>query len=212
MDCERFMAELPGLFDDFPISERPNGRRFDDIIATVPNLSTENTLALLNTAARMLGGGESYVEVGSYAGASLIGAMRENDGKEFVAIDRFEWASRGRLQANLKRFGSKGATIISGDAFEVLESSSPGRGQIGVLFWDADHTHEGQLRGLRSIERHLAPEALLICDNADQAGVKGAIDEWLGEQPRARLVLELGGRKRGQPWWHDGIRVMRWGD
>jgi predicted O-methyltransferase YrrM len=204
------MAALAELFGDFPNSERPSGRRFDDIVAAVPNLSTENTLALLNAAASVLASGETYVEVGSYMGASLIGAMRGNQDKDFVAIDRFEWASRERFDANLERFEATAATIIEGDAFEVLESTLLEGRQVGAFFWDADHTHAGQLRGLRDIEQRLAPGALLICDNADRPEVSRAIDDWLLEQPRARLVLELGGRTRGQPWWHDGIRVLRW--
>ena len=90
MDVDGFLAMLPGLFDDFPNSERPVGRHFDDIIATVPNLSTENNLAMLNLAASLLPPAESYLEVGSFLGASLIGAMRGNEDKDFVAIDRFD--------------------------------------------------------------------------------------------------------------------------
>src|ERR1700728_3560393 len=118
MDIERFMAELPELYDDFPNSDRPSRQRFEDIIAVVPNLSTENNLAMLNLAARLLPSTESYVEVGSYFGASLIGAMRGNEDKEFVAIDQFDSTSepfggsrrpqvtRKGFDANLERFGS----------------------------------------------------------------------------------------------------------
>jgi predicted O-methyltransferase YrrM len=221
MDADGFLAALPGLFDDFPNSECPRGRRFDDIIAAVPNLSTENNLALLNLAASSLPSAESYVEVGSFLGASLIGAMRGNEDKDFVAIDRFEsttqpftssgsQVSREAFDANLNRFGVTGATIIEGDAFEVLESAQLEGLKVGVFFWDADHTHEGQLRGLRDIQPRLAPGAVLIIDNADRPDVTAAVDEWLLEQPRARLALELGGQRRGQPWWHDGIRILRW--
>ena len=210
MDADQFMAELPARFDDFPNSLTPSGRRFDDVLAAVPNLSTENVLALLNLAASLLAPAESYVEVGSYAGASLIGAMRGNEAKDFVAIDRFGWIDRETVDANLGRFGSTGATIAEGDAFEMLESTLLDDRQVGVLFWDADHTHAGQLRGLRAAERHLAPGALVICDNADGAGVSEAIDEWLRESSRAQLVLDLGGGTRGQPWWHDGIKAVCW--
>jgi predicted O-methyltransferase YrrM len=210
MDANRFIAELPQRFDDFPLSDRPRGQRYDDIIAGVTNLSTENALALLGCAASLLARDEIYLEVGSYMGASLIGAMRNNADGTFVAIDDFGWATRRQLDANLARFGSTAATIIDGDAFEVLESDLLEGRRIGVLFWDADHSHAGQLRGLRDVEARLAPDALVICDNADQPSVRGAIDDWLAEQPRAQLVLDIGGRKRGQPWWHDGVRVMRW--
>jgi len=206
------MAALAGLFDDFPESHRPSSPRFDDVIAAVPNLSTANTLALLNAAASVLASGETYVEVGSYMGASLIGAMRGNEDKDFVAIDRFEWASREQFDANLERFEAAGATIIEGDAFEALESTLLQGRRVGAVFWDADHTHAGQLRGLRDVEQRLVPGALIICDNADRPDVTGAIDDWLLEQPRARLVLEIGGRTRGQPWWHDGIRVLSWSE
>jgi hypothetical protein len=160
MDANGFLAALPGLFDDFPNSERPRANRFDDVIATVPNLSTENNLAILNLAASFLPPGESYVEVGSFLGASLIGAMRGNEDKDFVAIDRFEstaqpfsssgsLVSRTAFEANLNRFGATGATVIAGDAFEVLESAQLDGLKVGVFFWDADHTHEGQLRARR---------------------------------------------------------------
>ena len=210
MDSARFLDELSALFDDFPNSDRPRGARFDDIVAGVENLSTENNLALLNCAARLLGPGESYVEVGSYMGASLIGAMRGNDDKEFVAIDAFEWTSRERFDANLERFGTRGATVLAGDAFEILESAALDGREIGVMFWDADHSRDGQLRGLRDVESRLAEGGLVIVDNADGPAVGGAIEDWLAEQPRARSLLDLPGRTRGMPWWHDGIRVLRW--
>jgi len=143
MDSGRFLAELSESFDDFPNSPRPSGARFDDIIDSVENLSTENALVLLNCAARNLAPGESYVEVGSYMGASLIGAMRLNDDKDFVAIDAFGWDNREGFDANLARFGSTAATVIEGDAFEVLESGLLDGRQVGVLFWDADTRAKG---------------------------------------------------------------------
>ena len=85
-----FVAELPELWEDFPDSPAPKGRRFDDVIEGIPNLAEENVLALLNLAASLLAPGESYVEVGSYYGASLIGAgMRSHPGvtaKFFAAL------------------------------------------------------------------------------------------------------------------------------
>ena len=210
MDPRRFASELPGRFADFPNSRRPGGVRFDDVIAGVENLSTENNLALLNLAAALLEPGEAYVEVGCYAGASLIGAMRGNEGRDFVAIDDFAWVGRERVEANLERFGASGASIIAGDAFEVLESDALDGRAVGVLFWDADHSHDGQLRGLRLIEPRLARKALVIVDNADGAAVRRAVEDWLREQPRASPLLEIAGRTHGAPWWHDGVRVLAW--
>ena len=220
MDIERFAAELPALFEDFPRSSQPKGARFDDVIAGVPNLAEENVLALLNLAASLLAPGESYVEVGSYYGASLIGAMRNNEG-DFVAIDRFEFgplevkgvnlpaASREGLEAKLRGFGAD-ATILEGDAFEVLEGGGLGDRRVGVYYYDGAHDYDSQVRGLRAVEPWLAPEALLVVDDHDWDDVGRATRDYLAEEPRARLLFEIRGHERDHPQWWDGVAVLGW--
>jgi protein O-GlcNAc transferase len=252
MDVDRFAAALPELFDDLPRSEHPRGRRFDDVIEAIPNLAEENVLALLNLAASLLGPGESYVEVGTYYGASLIGAMRDNQG-DFVAIDRFSFgamevagrrlpaASREGLEANLRRFGAdcsvagqspparrtgegcsvagpspptrrtgRRATILEGDAFELLEGGALGDRRVGVYYYDGPHDYESQVRGLRAVEPWLAGEALLVVDDHDWEEVARATRDYLAEQPRTRTLFEIGGRSKGQPQWWAGVAVLGW--
>ena len=221
MDIERFAAGLPELFDELPGSAHPRGRRFDDVIAGVPNLAEENVLALLNLAASLLRPGESYVEVGTYYGASLIGAMRGNAG-DFVGIDRFSFeehevkgrklpaASRAGLERSLARFRAGGATILEGDAFEVIEGGSLGDRRVGVYYFDGPHDYDSQVRGLRAIEPWLADEALLVVDDHDWEQVTRATRDYLAGQPRARLVLEIPGESKGHPQWWEGMAVLGW--
>lgn len=89
MHWERFLEELPKLFEDYPRSEHPRDRRLQPVAENVENLARENNLALLNLAASCLGDGEAYVEIGVFHGASLIASMLGNDGKPFVGIDSF---------------------------------------------------------------------------------------------------------------------------
>jgi predicted O-methyltransferase YrrM len=221
VDVERFAAELPALFDDFPRSSQPHGRRFDDIVAGIPNLAAENVLALLNLAASLLRPGESYVEVGSYYGASVIGAARGNSG-DFVAIDAFTFgehdvrgkhlpaASRSGLEQNLRRFGVEGVTILEGDAFEVLEGDALGDRRVGVYYWDGPHGYDDQLRGLRAIEPWLADEALIVIDDEDWDDVSRATRDYLAGEPRARHMFEIAGEDGGQLQWWDGVAVLGW--
>ena len=221
MDVERFATELPALFEDFPRSEHPRGRQFDDVIAGVPNLAEENVLALLNLAAGLLGPGESYVEVGTYYGASLIGAMRGNAG-EFVAIDRFSFsamsvkgrelpaASRAGLEETLRRFGAEGATILEGDAFELLEGGALGDRRVGLYYYDGPHGYEEQVRGLRAVEPWLAEEALLVVDDHDWEQVGRATRDYLDVQPRARMLFDIPGADNGHPQWWEGVAVLAW--
>ena len=222
MDPEKFAQELPRLFEDFPRSEHPSRLRFDDVVSGVPNLAQENNLALVNLAASLLEPGESYVEAGTYMGASLIAAMRGNEGKDFVAIDSFGFgplevkgrslpkAGRKALEANLARFGAEGATILEGDVFELLRGGAPEGRTVGVWYYDAAHDHESQLDALRLIEPWLAERALVVVDDSDWEDVARATREYLASQPKARLLLEIQGADHGQPWWWEGVQALGW--
>ena len=101
MNADRFLEELPRLFEDFPASEHPDHRRFAPIADDVENLARENNLALLNVAAACLEGDEVYVEVGVFHGASLIAAMLGNEDKRFVGIRQL------RVSRRVDRKGSR---------------------------------------------------------------------------------------------------------
>lgn len=207
MDVERFEQELPRLFERFPESPLPRDRRFEEVLEAVPGLARENNLALLNLAAGLLGPGESYVEVGSYRGTSLVAAMLGNDG-EFVAIDDFSFdeATQAGLESSLERFGLEGATILAGDAFELLEKDALEGRSVGVYYYDAAHDYESQLRGLQLAEPYLARDALLVIDDSDWDEVRQATADYLNGQPNAELILDIPGNGG---WW-EGMQVLAW--
>jgi len=212
VDADRFLSELPTLFDDFPRSEHPRDRRFQPVIEGVENLARENNLALVNLAATCLGPGEAYVEVGTFHGASLIAAMLGNEDKRIVGIDGFTFreASLEKVRANVARFGHRDPEIIVGDAFELVPGGVLGDTSVGVWYYDADHSFEAQLEGLRIAEPHLVPGALMIVDDTDWEDVDRAMDAYLSEQPRARRVLTIEGNTRGAPQWWEGMQVLVW--
>jgi predicted O-methyltransferase YrrM len=212
MDVDRFLRELAERFDDFPRSELPRDVRFAEILDAVPGLARANNLALLNAAASCLEPGESYVEVGTYHGTSLIAAMLDNDA-EFVAIDNWSLGdgSREQLDRNLARFGFAGrADIIEGDAFETLRSGRLAGRKIGVYYYDNGHEYEQQLDGMRLIEPYLLSPALVIVDDTDWERVEQAVEDYLAQQTRATELLRLEGKERGAPHWWEGMRVLRW--
>jgi predicted O-methyltransferase YrrM len=212
LDPDRFLTELPRLFDDYPQSEHPRDRRFQPIADEVENLARENNLALLNLAASCLGQDEAYVEVGVYHGASLIAAMLGNEDKRFVGIDalRFSGTSLDKIEANLARFGLDVPEIVVGDAFELVPAGALGDTRIGVWYYDAAHTFEAQVEGLRIAEPHLVSGALMIVDDTDWEDVDRALDAYLADQPRARKVLTIDGKSRGAPQWWEGMQVLVW--
>ncbi len=183
----------------------------------------ENNLALVNLAVSLLGPGESYVEAGTYMGASLIAAARGNDHADLVAIDNFRFgpmsyegrslpaASRPALEANLERFGVRGATILEGDALDVLRGDALAGRSVGVFYYDACHDYEPQLEALRLVEPYLAEPALVIVDDSDWPKVRDAIRDYLAGQPRASRLVEVAGADHGQPQWWSGMVALAWG-
>jgi predicted O-methyltransferase YrrM len=212
VNWERFLEELPKLFDDYPGSEHPRDRRFQSIAEDVENLACENNLALLNLAASCLGVGEAYVEIGVFHGASLISSMLGNDGKRFVGVDSFGFrdASLEKVAANLARYGLEVPEIVVGDAFELVPGGALGDTKVGVWYYDAAHSFEAQVEGLRIAEPVLVPGALIIVDDTDWDDVERAMDAYLAEQPRARRVLAIEGKSRGAPQWWEGMQALVW--
>jgi protein O-GlcNAc transferase len=211
MNTKAFLRALPTSWSDFPRSELPLDGRFAEILEQVPGLTKPNNLALLHLAAGHLAPGESYVEVGSFRGTSLIAAMLDNNG-DFVAIDDFSMrdASRAQLETNVARFGLTGAKIVQGDAFEILRSDALKDRSVGVYYYDAAHTYEQQLDGLLLAEPHLADEALLIVDDTDWDFVGRAVADYLQMQPKAESLIEIGGKDAGAPAWWEGVHVLGW--
>jgi predicted O-methyltransferase YrrM len=209
---ERFLEELPELFEDFPRSEHPLDRRLRSVADEVPNLARENNLALLNLAASCLGPDEAYVEVGVYHGASLIAAMLGNEGSRFVGIDsfRFDGTSPEKIEANVLRYGLDLPELITGDVFELVPRGALGDIRIGVWYYDAAHSFEAHVEGLRIAEPYLVSGALLIVDDTDWEDVARALDAYLVDQPRARRVLTIDGKDRGAPHWWEGMQVLVW--
>jgi hypothetical protein len=210
LDVERFLRELPGLFDDYPRSEHPRDRRFRRVLDEVPGLATENCLALLNLATACLEPGEAYVEAGSFRGTSLVAAGLGNS-VPLVGIDRFsmEGSDRMTLEANLDHFGVA-ARIVEGEVRDMLRSGAVEGLRIGVFYYDAEHTRETFLETLRLVEPLLASSASIVVDDSDWERVSGPVDEYLAGQPRARLVLELKGAEHGAPQWWEGVQVIAW--
>lgn len=211
MDAKRFEHELRQAFDDFPRSELPREPFYAELLEAVGGLAQPNNLALLAAATSCLGEGESYVEIGSFKGASMIAAAYDK-AADVVGIDDFSMGegSRERLEENLRRFGCEGATILEGDAFALLRGGSLEGRRVGVYYYDGAHGYEDQLEGLRLVQPFLAERALLIVDDTDWEQVERAVDDYLAGQAQARELLRLDGKDKGQSWWWEGMRVLAW--
>jgi predicted O-methyltransferase YrrM len=213
MDLEAFQAGLAGLFDGDLRADHPTDRRFRDLLADVPGMATEHKLALLNLAAAHLGPGEAYLEVGSFKGLSLIGAMLGNAGRRFYAIENFlefnpDGRARAELEANLGRWVEPGrARVLEGDCFDLLRTGAGLEEPVGVYFYDGAHGRLPHYLALGVAERWLADRALVVIDDASWPIVARATDRYVAAHPGYRLLFDLAAEHEEDPRWWNGVRV-----
>jgi predicted O-methyltransferase YrrM len=139
--------------------------------------------------------------------------MLDNEGKSFVGIDSFGFrdASLEKVEANLADFGIEPPRILVGDVFDLVRGGALDGTKIGAWYYDAAHSYDAQLEGLRIAEPLLVPGALVVVDDTDWEQVERAIDDYLASQPRARRILAIDGSTRGAPHWWEGMQVLAWG-
>src|SRR6266508_2893505 len=214
MDLDAFAAKLSDLFAGDPLAGRPVDRRFGAVVDDVPGMATESKLALLNLAAAHLGEGEAYLEVGSFKGLSLIGAMLDNPGRRFYAVESFlEFNLDGRalreeLLGNLRRWVDLDQLeLLEGDCFELLRRPGVLREPVGVYFYDGAHGRLPHYLALALAEPWLAGRALVVVDDASWPMVARATDRYLRAHPGYRLLFDLAAEREEDPRWWNGLRV-----
>jgi predicted O-methyltransferase YrrM len=213
MDLEAFQAKLAGLFGGDLRADHPVGRRFRDVVADVPGMATEHKLALLNLAAAHLGPGEAYLEVGSFKGLSLIGAMLGNPDRRFYAIENFlefnpDGTARAELEANLARWAGPGRVrVLEGDCFDLLRRGEGPEEPVGVYFYDGAHGRLPHYLALGVAEPWLADRALVVIDDASWPIVARATDRYVAAHPGYRLLFDLAADHEEDPRWWNGVRV-----
>ena len=137
--------------------------------------------------------------------------MLGNEDKRFVGIDSFEF--RERRSRRWRRIRALRARR-SGDHRRRRVRARSGRSAretaVGVWYYDAAHSFEAQLEGLRIAEPLLVPGALVIVDDTDWDDVDRAMDAYVAAQARARRVLTIEGNVAACPEWWEGMQVLEW--
>jgi predicted O-methyltransferase YrrM len=214
MRLDAFRTELPAAFGGDLSAPHPLDRRFRKVVDDVPGMATESKLALLNLAAACLEPGEAYLEVGSFKGLSLIGAMLDNDAASFYAVENFlefnldAGATRSELLANLERWVDRDRLeLMEGDCFRLLRRDGALRDPIGVYFYDGAHGRLPHYLALAVAERWLADRALVVVDDASWPMVAGATARYLARHPGYQLLFDLPAEREEDPRWWNGLRV-----
>jgi predicted O-methyltransferase YrrM len=214
MRLDAFRSELPRAFGGDLQAPHPLDRRFREVVEDVPGMATESKLALLNLAAACLEPGEAYLEVGSFKGLSLIGAMLGNQHGGFYAVENFlefnldAGATRAELLGNLDRWvDRRRLRLLEGDCFRLLQHERALEAPVGVYFYDGAHGRLPHYLALGVAERWLADQALVVVDDASWPMVARATGRYLARHAGYELLFDLPAEREEDPRWWNGLRV-----
>ncbi len=166
----------------------------------------------INFACRFLEDRDVYLEIGTYAGFSLLSAAYES-GKQFYGIDNFSqnFAIPGkvvdRLTQNIDKYPG-GYTIVDGDFRNVVLNSVLAKdSKIGVFLIDGSHTYEDVKESLQWAKPFLSDQAIVFFDDLNVPGVKQAVQEIKGTPEFEEIVCA---NSFSDPAEHRGISTDKY--
>ncbi|HYQ03657.1 MAG TPA: class I SAM-dependent methyltransferase [Polyangiaceae bacterium] len=175
-------------------------------------MATENKLKLLNFACSLLSPDEYYLEIGTWKGATLVGALYKNECRA-IAIDNFSQfaGSRAALESNLQSFGVRGSVkVIEGDAFQVAARGDLAPKSVGVYFYDGGHTYSDQYKALRLFEPFLKDDAIVVVDDTTMGQVFRANKDFVRlHSDRWSLLFDIPSPTPKEPLWWNGLQIFR---
>jgi predicted O-methyltransferase YrrM len=214
MDTAAFAAALDGVFSGQLEDGVPRDSRFAEIAHAVTGFCTPAELAVLNLAARMLPEGEAYLEVGTFKGRSLCGALLDAPDRTYVAVESYQEfgmhaaASRAELADNLARLADRPVALHDADCFALLGRPGVVAEPIGVYFYDGTHTGIAHYLALGVVEPLLADEALVLVDDASWPMVADATRKYLRRHPGWSVVRDIRAPREYDEIWGNGLLVL----
>lgn len=215
MDTQNFLAELDSVFPGDPQTTDPSDPAWKELASSIAGFTSPNELAVLNLAARLLPADEVYLEVGTFKGRSLCGAVQGAEGTTFYAIENYlEFGMLGReareeLTSNLARWGG-GADVrlVEADCFRAMVRPNVVDRPVGVYFYDGAHTLLNHWLALGVAEPLLADEALVLVDDATWTVVQKAHRWFLKSRPGWQVVRRWDAAVTDDPRWANGLHAL----
>jgi hypothetical protein len=184
-------------------------------------MTTPSTMHLLNLAVRHLAADECYLEVGTWRGATLIGALLGNEALG-MAIDNDTMdehdgdgrSSQAVWRENVELFGMHGRVRYVDNAVPAAwETLHEVLGvPVGVYLFDGDKsTEEAAYAGLEGVIPFLASEALIFVDDANEITIRKAVHKLCtAHSHHAIKLLDISLPGNCWPCFWNGIIAIGW--
>lgn len=182
-------------------------------LVDVPGMSTPKVCALLNGLVARMDPEETYLEIGTWKGLTLLSAARGNVGRRCVGCDHFRfWGkftgpgvlARTAFYRNLRAYRSGSAQIeFHPIRAERMFAEQRVRGPIGVYFYDGDHSYEATRQNIVRARDLLSARSILVVDDWNDVIVREATQAGIAAAGlHALWHRALPGERRGNDFWN----------
>ena len=193
--------------------------RYCAVLDTVQGMTSPSNMHMFNLAVQHLAPGECYLEVGTWRGATLIGALLDNDALG-IAIDDDsmnehdgdERLSRDVWYDNVFKFDiGVRAEYVNGSVPNIWNTLGL-RSNVGVYLFDGDKsTEDAAYAGLVGVTPFLADEALIFVDDANEINIRRAVHNLERVYPdQAVKILDIPTPGNCWPCLWNGIMALAW--
>lgn len=192
---------------------------FDESTFDISGLSSNRVRHLLNSLCS--NEGIKYLEIGSYLGSTFCAAIEGNQ-LEAYAVDNWatdnlqpaeneteiERASYQDFKENAKRYkGDSKVRIINADCKNLVPEDL--NSKVNLVFYDGDHSYDGQLESLQTIKDLVEDTFILILDDANFAGVVESAEQFVRQNNFSILFEQklLNAIESDRMWWN-GLYIL----
>jgi cephalosporin hydroxylase len=174
----------------------------------VDGMTTPNIQSLLNALCK---GKKVYMEIGSYQGATVLGAAHGNPKTKCFAVDNFsQFDKRGEneriLREAIKPY--ENITLIKEDSLKAIEMTKETGTIVDVFFFDGEHTYKATLDALLAIRDNVATDGYIVVDDTNWQTIQDAVDMFVTTTD-FEIVFEKKSSKNGDDQWWNGITVLQ---
>lgn len=183
-------------------------------LRSIPRMSTLTIAGLLNYCVTQMPRSQAYLNIGTWQGFSLFAGLLGHPDKTCLGVDNFSQFQQPDQQ---QQFEARFAALRSPqhhfyvqDYQDFLKDyDAHQHGQIGVYFYDGDHSYAEQLENLEQIDPLLAPGALVLIDDTNWFyALQATKDFILSQNGRYQLLCHLPTACNYHPSFWNGITIL----
>ena len=204
-----------GSFNAYPRVPLP----YIEVLDQVQGMTSPSNMHLLNLAVQCLHPGECYLEVGTWRGATLIGALLGNDALGIAIDDDSMNEHDGDARESREVWYDNVFKFDIGVRAEYVNGSVPNvwktlglRSNVGVYLFDGDKsTDEAAYAGLEGVLPFLAEQALIVVDDANDTHIRRMTELLCRRyQDHAAKIFDLPTPGNCWPQWWNGVIAIAW--